>query len=504
MAKLNLPPLQHARLADFSGGVNVRDAQRALAANESPDAWNVTGDERGGVGSRLGYEKHNATAFGGGFVKNAHFSGILNNLVTQAGASLYLGTTNTARKTFTTAARCVFADFNGKVYAGHPVDGLWHTTDGVTWTKVADLDCPATVVAIAVWQEQLYVVPANSNQFWWSDPLDGTAWTSTNFNTVGEKDDEPLVALAGAGGVDVAGVQGLLAFKRESTYRIVDSEAGAYYTLDTAVGAASALSVVSVARRVVVLNQHGIYWTDGAGPMRSAGDREEPLWRPDQIAYDQLDLFAAGKKGNRVYLSLARAGSTAVDLALEFHPEQGWIYPRSDAMACYTTHGDGDEKLLGGSPTMSGQVYELLSGGTDDGAAIVSWFQIRWFEPAAGYLVSVPRAIIRGRGEGNVIVRKDFEIVGGDSYPFDLDAATQAWDSGLFWDSGLVWDEGVTYENSQDLYSIGAGRYFAFRVEATTTTTKTGPDIFGGGTGPVAGAWALYALDLEFVQLGRA
>lgn len=43
----------------FAGGLNLRDAPTELKPTESPSAWNVTLDERGGVVKRLGYTKWN-------------------------------------------------------------------------------------------------------------------------------------------------------------------------------------------------------------------------------------------------------------------------------------------------------------------------------------------------------------------------------------------------------------------------------------------------------------
>jgi hypothetical protein len=227
------PPLKGNGVRDFSGGPNFRDAPSELGKNEAVDSWNVTYDERGGASSRLGYQKYNGTAFGGGFVSNVYYSPLLGATITQAGASLYKGTSTTAVKTFTTAGRAVFAEMAGSVVAGHPADGLFTSADGVTWTAVADADAPTKVDALFVFQNKLWTndrtgtAPARVH---WSDAGSVTAWTATSFNDLREKDNEQVVALAGASGQDIVGRPGLLAFKRESTYRIDDSATGAYVT----------------------------------------------------------------------------------------------------------------------------------------------------------------------------------------------------------------------------------------------------------------------------------
>src|SRR3954466_5939472 len=94
------PPLKGDSLRDFSGGPNLRDDASKLARNEDFDSWNCTYDELGNVSSRLGYGKDNSTAFPGGIVVNQFWSSLLAAKITQAGPSLFLGTTNTVRKTF--------------------------------------------------------------------------------------------------------------------------------------------------------------------------------------------------------------------------------------------------------------------------------------------------------------------------------------------------------------------------------------------------------------------
>src|SRR5712691_4600637 len=93
-------------LLDFSGGWNIRDAAGQLAANESPDLYNCTLDERGGVGKRLGMVKYNGTAFKAALNQNGMYEPSLQAQITQTGDSLYKDTSTVAFKTFTTTERC--------------------------------------------------------------------------------------------------------------------------------------------------------------------------------------------------------------------------------------------------------------------------------------------------------------------------------------------------------------------------------------------------------------
>lgn len=493
------------RKRDFSGGLNVRDAASALADNEAPDAWNVTLDERGGVGKRLGFEKWNTTAFGvaGDLVKLLFFWEAGQALITQAGASLYKEQGGTAFKTFTTAARVGLADFQGRLYMIHPVDGLFHY-DGTTVTAVSDPDAPKGDV-LAPWQTKLYSAgnPTNAPRVSWSAIGDGAVWAAADWVDLREKDGEKVVALAGASGIDISGRQGLLAFKRESTYRIHDSATGAYATLDTSIGAGSAVAAENVSGRTVTVSEHGIYWTDGLSAMREASARVRPLFTPGRLNFAQLDLFACGREGDRVRISVPQAGQTKNDLAFEYHPDQGWIVPGSNAMACYAVYGKDSEYTVGGHPSTDGRVYRLNKTGSDDGAAIASRFQSRWFEPADGILASLLRIRLHGRGAFNLYVRKDYAVTGGDLRAVAISAAPPKYDAGLKYDAGHKYGPSRTQE-FDDVHSLGTCKAFSLRIEETSALLGTGQQLLGQGATPEVGAWSLYGFDLNFVPLGLA
>jgi hypothetical protein len=497
------PPLKGAGLSDFSGGPNQRDAWSELAANEVVDAWNVTFDERGGAVSRLGYVKDNPVPFGGGVVVNQYWSPRLAAKITQSGASLYLGITNIARKTFTTADVVTFAELNALVIANHPVDGLFTSPDGITWTAVADPDAPkGNGTAIAVWQNKLFVVCTDGSVHW-STAGDATNWVPTDFNKLWEKDQQPLVAVHIGAGQDILGRPGLLCFKQESAYRINDSTTGAYTTIDGTVGAAGPLAVVGVGPKVIAISKHGIYWwrEDQTG-MVNASDQLQPLWRPDQLNFTQQPLWCAGRLNNRAYFCLTRAGSTANDLALEYHPDMGWIAPGSAAMSCLTTSTGAQEIFYGASPTIPGQTYQR-GGGNDDGAPISWRLQTRWIQPNAGFQAVLWQTRLHGRGAGTFTIRRDFAAGGGDSQPFDLTGASSGpvYGGGLFYDSGVLYAE-PAFQETEPFYDLGLSRQFSFVFAGSSTTTVSGPQVLGQGVAPQVGYFALYGLEWLYVQLG--
>lgn len=489
---------------DFSGGPNVRDAPSELAPNEAEDAYNVTFDERGGVSSRLGYVKTNGTPFSGGVVKNVFWSQLLGARVTQAGAVIYLADTNTARHTFSTSALVTFSELADKLVAVHPVDGIFTSTDGITWTVVADADAPTTgLLCVCTWQNKLFV-GASDGTLYWSALGDPTSWVTTDFNKIWEKDRQPIVALHIGSGQDILGQAGLLVFKQESFYRVDDSTTGSYTTVDATIGAAGPLSVTGVGAKVIWIGKHGVYWwADGVvGAQNGTADRFQPLWNSGQLNLTQQTLWCAGRKGTRSVFSLTRAGSTANDLSFEYHPDQGWLAPGSNAMSAYASATGSSDMVYGGSPSVTGQVYTLDQGGTDDGAAISWRFQTRWFDLAGGLLATVWQVRAQMRGAGVFTVLKNYEASGmGKDYPFDLGNTVGTYDSGDFYDSGGLYGISV-FQATAKFFSIGTLKQMSFRFTGSSSDTATGVPLLGGAVGPTVGSFGLFGLAYAWWWLG--
>src|SRR6266498_3837304 len=170
--------LKELRLGNFSGGLNLRDAQAELAPNESPDLWNVTLDERGGASKRLGFAKYNSIRYDPvNLVSNVFYWQTGQNLIVQCNGRLYKDTSTADFKTFTTSARCGFADFAGKLCIIHPIDGFF-TYDGTTVTSIATGPRGST---LAVWQNKLWAAgdPTNKTRVTFSAAGDPATWNAS-------------------------------------------------------------------------------------------------------------------------------------------------------------------------------------------------------------------------------------------------------------------------------------------------------------------------------------
>jgi hypothetical protein len=293
-----------------------------------------------------------------------------------------------------------------------------------------------------------------------------------------------------------------MACKQESSYRIFDATTGTYEVVDATVGAASALAIVAVGAKILVLNKRGVFgWQNGQVGFQNLSDRLRPLWDPDQINLAQLDLFAAGRSAGRAKFSLCRAGSSANDLAFEYHPEQGWVAPRSDAMSCYAVEVGAGETAYGGSPTVSGQVYVTDSGGTDDGTAISWRWQTRWIEPNGGFQASIWQLRLHGRGEGTLALNVDFATGDGDQFAFDLQNAGPNYDSGVLYDHDAFYSDPLS-QSTQALYTLGLARQFSLTFTGTSSTTFSAARVLGAGTAPVIGEFGLYGFEWLYTPLG--
>jgi hypothetical protein len=466
------------RVQDFSGGLNLRDAPSELGSKFSPDLWNVTLDERGGVGSRLGYGKFNGSSFTA-TPPQALFNWPTGNaLLTQCGANLYANASTTSIHTFTTTDRVGMVEFLGPVYIIHPVDGLF-TYNGTTFTLVSAAVKGNT---IAAFQNKLWSSgdPANFTRVRFSNAGDPTTWAG--FVDIRDKDETAVVCVGPALGTDIVGRAGLTVFKNRSAYRLYDSATGAYQTIDSTRGAASALATTVVNNKILVVNEFGIFATDGVGPLKNVSEQLGPLWDPSEINVSRLSQFCAGTFGQRAYFSLPRAGATANNLMLEYHSEEGWITANSNAASCYAPLASA-QQLYMGSPTVNGQVYQMFSTGADDGTAIASYFRTPWFELASGARCRLPNLRVNGRGTFTASMYRDYSLAS----PITR-AVTITPTSGV-----------AAY--ASDLHSLGVGRAFSLRIDATTSTTFSAPALLGGAQ-PTVGAVGLYELAFYPIALG--
>lgn len=482
---------------DWSGGVNLRDDPSGIDPNELIDAMDMTLTREGSIESRLGLSTWGSAGPADVF-QIGYFSELLQRTIWQAGTGMYSqagsGAFGAAVRTWSTPARIALVDFAGYVYAVHPVDGLYRSTDGTTWTNVASGPVGST---IAVWENKLWIAGAN-NRLNYSDAGDGGTWSGGSAGTVDIRavGDAPLTALTPADG------GGLLAYKAESAYRVYDSSTGAYQTLDAKVGCANHQAVRTIYGRTYTVNQFGVYSTDGRSiGLRPESERIQPVFTSGYVNVAALGKWCMGRKQDRLYVSLCRAGVTANNLAWEFDPlKRNWM-PHTCAMSTYVEYGADDEKLLGGAPSTNGVAYDVYAAtGTDNGTAIPARCQLAWEKPTGYSKVRWRQARLVYRGSPETYTRLDHALGAGEYQAIQTVAASVTpgvWGS-FSWGDGTLWGP-AEFQQDGSIWSLGTGRAMSLELSASTSTSTTRPPTLDVGSGQPCGAWGLYGLHLYYV-----
>lgn len=524
---VSAPEILQLNLDDFSGGLNLRDAEARLSPRETPDCMNVTFDDRGGVMARLGYTIDGAmAALAGGDISNGYFSEVLGQLVVQAGARLWRRTAAGAyteieraagADAFTTSARAGFCDFrttaDGAVLiAVHPVDGVlkFNLTLGVISVVTAAVRGDSCVV----WQNKVWVTgdPNNRQRVWWCNAGDAGTWTTaSDFNDIRDDNDQDCVAIIGVpsiGGGDAAGSwRAVLVCKETSVHRVVDSSTGAYVTIGLRSGMAGPLAWAALDGWAYLLSSSGIFRTDGLSPPRSISGRIEPLFHPTQVAVASGDAWCGGLKENRIVFSVRRAGASENGLTIEYKPASdpeeergGWFSVHSFGASFFATV---DQELYHGDPS-GGLVFETFSGATDNGTAITARWRTPALQPLAGAEFRCRRGLILGRGlntELTMSVKLSRDESDGRQHDVDLETTSDAIYGSFVWGDGTLY-AGQPPSTYDEVWELGVGRDISVLFVNVGSTLFTTGQVLADGASEDEGPFALYQLKLDLIPLG--
>jgi hypothetical protein len=156
-------------------------------------------------------------------------------------------------------------------------------------------------------------------------------------------------------------------------------------------------------------------------------------------------------------------------------------------------------KLIGAASGAGGQVYEVFKGGTDDGTAIPARYQTPWAPLAGGDEARLRYMRVYGRGAVGAQLREDFSTVGED-YTLSFDQGDGfVWGVDL-WDVGYWGDPAI--EGNSDAALDQVCKHVSFMLSAESTTSTNRVPLLGDGNAPEAGAWGIYGIKLDYIQLG--
>jgi hypothetical protein len=486
---------------NFQGGLNIKDAPSELAENQFIDASNITIDDRGALWKRLGHLQR-WTAFGSSNVAQNIFNWeSRGNIVSQIGAGMHVNN-GAAFLTWSTSDRCGMTEFNNNLMLVHPVDGF-RIYDGTTVTgPFTNSPKGNTLVS---WQNKVWSGgdPVNPARVTWCTAGTPATWGVNDWIEIRDVDSTKITNLTGGSGVDISGRPGLLVFKEGSSYRMHDSATGAYVTLDPSVGCASDLASVAAFGRIYVINDRGIFWTDGNRPMIEASTLVNPFFNATYLNTSRSDLMAAGRRGDRLYFSVPRASATVNGLELEFSPRGEWTVPHSVPATAYATQ-HGGAAMLKGSTTQNGIVLDTHVGGTDNGTAIASYFQTRWIEPNAGNKARIRRLRAIGKGQFSLNVYKDYQdVTSVASRPINIQTPGVLYDDGELYDDPDSLYAGIGFQAYDDLHSWGTAQAISVRIEESSSITQLQRPFLGSSVSPVTGAWNLTQINMRAIDLGE-
>ena len=512
-----MPTAQRAGYAslgvtDFAGGWNARDAWGEVEDNELIDMLNFSLDQRGSLIKRLGLTKLNGSdqIVNTGNVQNLYYSAALDSVIAQVGDSLYKSTDggvnwSASFKTFTTSARCGMVDFLGVLVIIHPVDNTF-SYNGTTVTGPIANSPDGN--AIAVWQNALWSIgdPAQPSRLTRSD-LGAVTWPASPItNDLRVKDDQALTAIGGGEGMDTEGRAGLLVFKESSTYRVHSLTDGAYTVVDFNYGASGPLCVTTNNGMTGAISRRGLIVMRGDDSVPTlASYKIDPLFRANQLTFAQTANMCAGNYEDRMVFSLPWDSSTVNNLTLEYHPNHEWIAPHGFGCSAFTSYTKNTRKLYGGKVGTNsgtfGYVFDVFSGGSDDGTAIACRAQTKWFEPHGGSEVRFRRAVINGRGNFTLYVKLNYDTGQGEGFPISIEGSGAVWGTAVW---GVdTWGTNLQQEY-QEIFSLGHGRAVSFEVSESSSSTSLGIPLLDDGAAETLGAIALYGINVDMVTLGRS
>lgn len=489
---------------NFAGGLNLRDAPTELAQNESPDLLNVTLDERGGVQKRLGLNLLSNTLSNAPSVM--FYSNALGFGLVMDGAELKKTTdfvTFTNVHAYSTSDAPGICEFNGKAIIVHKADGL-ASYDGTTFTAIA---AGPKGLACVPWQNRVCVIgdPSHKTRVYasgtdetdWTVGGTGGAWTVD----IEDHDAAPLTAIGAGQAIDTQAKPTLLVCKLRSMHRINDSATGAYQTIDLRAGAAGAQAITANLGRIVMMNDLGIWETDGLSAATHVSARIQPLFASTQINYSQLLNVVAGQIGDRVILSFPfGAAQSTNNYTFEYHPALGWITIHDFGLSSCVSQIGSLSYLYGARPG-SGKVFNVFHGWDDDSAAISARFQTRWFTPNGDDYARMRRLRLFGRGSFSLYFKADFITGDGVLYDASFSQGGFNWNESNWNGSGVNWGP-TTYEGYSDFYELGVCRSYALLFKESSTTSATGPSLLNVGAAPQIGSFAVYGFQGQYIPLG--
>lgn len=501
-----------------AGGINESINPGHTDEQECLAAYNVYFDVNQNFGSiykRVGYERLNSTALNGKIESiyqtslggtDYLFAFTTEGTLYSINLDTYVGTS--VQSGLQSGVRAHFASLSAKAYILTQTNGLYYSTDGTTWTAVADANKPNGKYC-TVFRNRLMVANSTTypNRLWYSADGDGTDWTdtspvtySTGYIDLDTSDNDYITGLATIG-------EQLIVFKQHSIYRV-------FFTADTTtvpyqvvpiygnIGCESQESI----KQIQIDDQEVLTFIGDTG-LYALGVNGNPvdLTAKVKTTYSSIQKSRLGSciglynPRRKLYHLAYPQGSQFTcsrELTLSLRPKAWSIWDirmtaaitYTDTLQNYIIFGDGDGYLY----KHDWRQTNLLADYSDNGTAITSYWQSFYFDwklprrykqlfsltttiaetptncPISTSILaedslSVTGTIATVTGVGSAY---DSAVIGTDVFAPDLGYVDYALDTGLYCQTSSI-----RFENSNDQQYMAI---HGFSVELKGTKNKKG------------------------------
>lgn len=378
---------------------------------------------------------------------------------------------------------------------------------------------------LATWRGHVFAagISGEPRTVRWSKIFDPHDWSITDNNVV-FLDAEEITAIhpAPPSNPTADGVDGLLVFKRHSTYRIIDpsdnalgvSTGGSYELVDRGAGCYAWRTITPVSGQLYLLGEAGVYRTDGHAPLQLASAKLAPLMR-DLLGLAGIEDTAcsASFKG-RYYLAIPTLGSSRntrlLELYLDFpadnerqHPWMAHTIPSSSLLHLSTS---SDEFLLGvDARTLAANKIRRLffeSSDIDDTdtptaiSADAATGGLSFDDVAAKRM---KRIEVRGRGNVMIKVSSDFESASGESGIFQMPVSTGALWGAFNWGAADWGGADAGSQIARARYTRKA-KFFTLHISASGEENGSSSSYLGLSSFQQGGA-AVHSMELTVTPL---
>lgn len=497
-------------LSEFRGGLDLKTALPSIQPGFTPNSFNFSINENGGIEKIKGYEdiELSGANLPGDMQKifsyeksNTSYS----RIITTDSDNWYSvendGTVARIRNSMTPNSTSTFLIHDDLLY-GLDDDNDFATWDGATLTTYAPGggNGPSNGRLLGLWNGRMYVVPSTDQlRIEWSEPFDftsATAWPADNY---------VILSTVGAGSKIIGGAvvgDALIVVTDSAIVRIVNPDNGAN-TLIANIGCASAKSLAVIDNVLFGMSKRGIFSTDGNSFASIISERVEPLFNNMSANLSSASGIAVN---NKYFVSIGLDGigggySSENATTLEVYPSlDNAIMANSYPVTDWTvTRIDGNKDTVWMIDTIDKSLLRRafttnsLIDSSNDPVDIECWYELAPTDLGVGDTEKRVHSVrVTGRGaDVSIGVKTDFNLSTPELSELSLDSGLGGeWDVSL-WDS-VLWG-GVTFSYS-DARLYGRGRKFGFFV----SESSGGSTVIESSGDSTLGIVSIYTIEPRF------